>query len=623
MNRPVLPTWGFLRLCMLALGTCVLASCKEAAAPGPNITVSPGNADLLVGESRQFTALNGGTSVVWTSSAPAVASVVKETGFVVALSRGQTTITATAGSSSSSAQVTVQAPGAIALSAPTADFAVPVGGADPAPKTVTITNGGDKPLGAMSVGAIAYGQGQPTGWLTATLSGTAPPFTLTLTPRVGTLGRGTYTAIVPVLSTGIANSPQNVAVTFAIQAPAGINVSRSTVTIPAIPAETKTETVNITNTGDVPLTGLSTAVTFTQGQPAGWLTATLNATTAPAVLTLQAVSGTLAVGTYNATVRVSSTVSGVAPKDVAVALVVSPGPSIVFTPAQVSVFANNGANAAPENVQITNGGGGTLSGLTVGAVTFGSGASNWVTVQLAGTTAPATLALNFTSSTLATGTYTATVPVSSPVASNSPRTLQIQLTIGPPPNLSLNPTSVGFSAWGAQTSVPGAQAVQVTNSTSSVSLGGLSTSISYGAGASGWLSASFQGGVNATPATILLQPNTTDLVAGTYSATVTVSTTASGVASKTVSVTYTVQTFTANVYPLIRGCASGCHFGSGPQSLNSSATSAATVYSDIAGRTNLPCYIFGACSHPGGKFNGNTALVNAVNGWYGAGAPNK
>src|SRR6185369_3509889 len=214
MNRPVLPTWGFLRLCTLALGTCVLASCKDSAAPGPNISVSPGTAELLVGESRQFSALNGGASVVWSSSAPAVASVVKETGFVVALSRGQSTITAAAGSSTSSAQVTVLAPGAIALSAPTAAFAIPVGGSDPAPQTVTISNAGDKPLGTMSLGATAYGQGQPTGWLTAALSGTAVPFTLTLTPRVGTLVRGTYTAIVPVQSLGIANSPQNVAVSF-------------------------------------------------------------------------------------------------------------------------------------------------------------------------------------------------------------------------------------------------------------------------------------------------------------------------------------------------------------------------------------------------------------------------
>src|SRR5262249_13375171 len=155
------------------------------------------------------------------------------------------------------------------------------------------------PLGAMSLGTVAYGQGQPTGWLAPVLTGTAVPFTLRLNATVGTLGRGTYTAIVPVQSVGIANSPQNVAVSFAIQAPPGINLSRTAVTIAAIPSETKTETVNITNTGDVPLAGLSTAITFAQGQPTGWLTATLNATTAPAVLTLQAVSGTLAANTYN------------------------------------------------------------------------------------------------------------------------------------------------------------------------------------------------------------------------------------------------------------------------------------------------------------------------------------
>jgi alpha-amylase len=317
---------GLARLCVLLGAAVLIASCKDANAPAPNITVTPGSAELDVGESRQFTALGGGSSVVWSSSQPDVASVVPQTGFVQALKRGQSTITASAGGASASATVTVLAPAALALSAPTTDFAVLVGGGDPAPKTVSVTNSGDRALGAVTLGTIAYGQGQPNGWLTATASGTNAPLTVTLTPRVGALGRGTYTAIVPVQSTGIANSPQNIAVTFRIQVPPSIALSRTSVSIAAIPAETKTETVNITNGGDVALTGLSTAVTYNAGQPQNWLTATLSSTGAPATLTLVANSGTLATGTYNATVRVSSSLSGVAARDVTVQLVISPDP---------------------------------------------------------------------------------------------------------------------------------------------------------------------------------------------------------------------------------------------------------------------------------------------------------
>jgi hypothetical protein len=552
--------------------------------------------------------------------------VVAQTGFVQGLSRGQARITATAGGANAGADVTVFALAAIELSAPTVDFTIPLGSPDPAAKTVTVTNAGDRPLGAMTVGPVSYGQGQPTGWLTPTITGAAPPFTVTLAPRVGTLTRGTYTALVPVHSAGVGNSPRNIGVTFAIQAPANIAVTPTSISTPLIPGQTKSETVNITNGGDVPLTGLTASTTYAAGQPQTWLTATLSGTTAPATLNLAINSGTLAPQTYNATVRIGSSVAGVTPRDVAVQLIVSPGPSIVLTPASpVAAFAANGTNAATQVVTISNGGGGQLTGLALGSITYGAGASNWLTL---GALTPAannttTFTLSFNSAALPGNTvYTATLPITSPVASNSPLNLQVQLTVGPPPSLSVNPSTMPpFTGWG-NGPLPGSQPVQITNSGNSTALGGLSVQISYGPGASGWLTSSFQGNVTTTPATLLLQPNTTNLNAGTYTATVTVATTAAGVASKTVSVSYTVQTFSTNIFPIISGCTGSCH-SVNPPNLSASQNAQQLYNSLLPYIGNVNCKVIDPnCFHTGPKIT-NVTSRNALISWLAASYPFK
>ena len=118
----------------LAAPTCVLwaIACgdggTEPAPPDPprpaTVSVSPASVELAaVGETVQLSAevrdQNGnavtGVTVTWSSSTPTVATV-SETGLVTAVINGQATITATAGTASGAAAVTVrQSPSAIAL----------------------------------------------------------------------------------------------------------------------------------------------------------------------------------------------------------------------------------------------------------------------------------------------------------------------------------------------------------------------------------------------------------------------------------------------------------------------------------------------------------------------------
>lgn len=96
-------------------------------------------------------------------------------------------------------------------------FTAPQGGADPDAQSVSITNTGTGTLSNLTV-STTYGSGEPTGWLSATLASTTAPTTLSLSPTVGTLEPGTYTATVNVASTAAANSPRPISVTFTVGA---------------------------------------------------------------------------------------------------------------------------------------------------------------------------------------------------------------------------------------------------------------------------------------------------------------------------------------------------------------------------------------------------------------------
>lgn len=608
------------RLCLALL--LLVTACKDTSAPAPNLVVTPDQIELEVGTTRQLTATGGSGQVTWSTSDPNVADVVTQTGFVTATGRGSATITATSGVASASVQVTVLAPPTLQLSAAALTFDMVVGGAVPAAQTVTVSNAGDGVLANVAPGTIAYGAGQPTGWLAVTASGNTAPVTITFTPNTAGLTHGTFTAVVPVVAAGIANSPQNVAVTFRLQRPPGITVNPTSVSLSGIPDVTVTETVSITNAGDLPLTGLSQTIAYSGGAQ-GWLSGSLSATTAPSTLTLTANTAGLAPATYTATVLIASSVSGVAARNVPVTLVVTTGPTIQLTPSTVSANTTFGGSPSPINVAVTNGGGGTVSGLSIGTITYGTGQpGGWLSASTSSSTAPATITLTFNSSTLASGTYTAIVPVISSTAGNSPVNLPVTLTVGPLPVISLSPGSVQFATWAGAGTLPGTQVVQITNAESGA-LTGLSGTLQYTSGSTGWLNATLSSSV--APAQLTLRPNTTGLPAGQHTAVITIHSSMDGVASQSLTVTYVVQSFTVDVYPHFSNC-TGCHTSGGTSpSFSGTATQVnSTVQGYLipgnASGSLVVCKPFGACTHSGGK-NFPAAFNSVLSAWINAGAP--
>jgi len=195
------------------------------------------------------------------------------------------------------------------------------------------------------------------------------------------------------------------------------------------------QTLDITSSGQLAVTGLTVGAPTYQGAP-GWITgASLSATTTPAVLTITTDPRSLAPGNYTATIRVASTASNASGsgRDLTVRMAVTHPPRIALSTATVSVAGGVASSApAPVPVQVTNGGGtGTIAGLAVSPVTYQAGAG-WITsAALSGTTAPATLNLSFSTEGLAPGTYTATVLITSttPGVVDSPSQLTITLKV--------------------------------------------------------------------------------------------------------------------------------------------------------------------------------------------------
>src|SRR5205085_2574709 len=154
------------------------------------------------------------------------------------------------------------------------------------------------------------------------------------------------------------------------------------------------------NGGGGTLSGLS--VTTTIGTE-NWLTATLEGATAPTTLRIQLHTGSLPAGTRSAAVTVKTSTTGVLEKSITVSFVITaaPTPTIGLSSTSGSFQATaGGSSPAPQTVNVTNAGSGTLSGLEATITYASSQTSAWLSALLSQTTAPATLTLRATTGSL-------------------------------------------------------------------------------------------------------------------------------------------------------------------------------------------------------------------------------
>lgn len=303
------------------------------------------------------------------------------------------------------------------------------------------------------------------------------------------------------------------------------------------------QTVDVTDAGEDPLTGLAVdSITFGPGA-ANWLNATLLQADAPTQLVLRPNTSALAPGSYTALVSISSPTAAGGPQFITVRFTLL-HPAAITLGTNTATFSAQQSTALPtqQTILITDGGDVPLTGLGVGTVSYSAGATGWLAASVTSSSAPASLLLQPNTTSLATGDYTATVPVTSTLAGVAAQSVTVTYHVAPapvPPVIVVNPTSLGFTA-GRNAAIPATQSIAV-GSTGTGTVTGLSASVTY-SGASGWLGTpSFAGGVTTAPTTLNVQPTTTALPAGVYSATIHLSSTTPGVLTKDIPVTYIVN----------------------------------------------------------------------------------
>ncbi len=645
----------------LRLSTTAVSFSGSTASPPAalSIAITNGGGGSLTGLAVGQVSYGAGTTgwlaaALSTTTAPAMLTL---TPTLIGLLPGNYTASvpvSAAGAAASPQSVTITlvvAPGAtpavLALSPASAAFAGQAGAAPPAAKTIAISNTGGGALGSLSTGPIAYGAGA-NGWLQASLTSTAAPGTLTLTVSTAGLAAGNYSATLPVSSPDASNGPQSVAVTLAVSAgplPPTIALSTGSALFSAtiggsVPAP---KTVTISNSGGGTLSGLGAGPVSYGAGATGWLGAALGGTTAPATLTLTPSLTGLAAGAYTATVPVSAAGAGNSPQSVAVSFTVSAAgspPAIALAPSSLSFAATaGGASPAAKTASVSKVGGGTLTGLVVGAISYGAGASGWCAAALSVTTAPSTLTVTATLGGLAAGTYSATIPVTAPGASNTPQNVSVTFTVSaaPAPAISLSPTTLTFAATAGGTS-PAAKTVAVTNSGGG-SLTGLTVgTLTYGAGATGWAATTLNS--TTAPATLTVTPTLGSITAGTYTATIPVSAAGATNSPRTVSVTFTVSpatgtvSFATDIYPTFQAncLSSGCHVpGQQKPALNTVSAAytnlvTATTKYVTPGNPNTGLLLgtlqgtTGKQMPPSGSLG--TTFINKVKAWIQQGAPN-
>jgi hypothetical protein len=137
-------------------------------------------------------------------------------------------------------------------------------------------------------------------------------------------------------------------------------------------------------------------------------------------------------GVSGGTVSITATAAGVTGTS---RVRVGTAPVIQLSRAAVPVATQAGQTSpAPETVTIANSGGLTLTGLGLGAIVYSAGQSGWLQADLSSATAPSTLTITpVTAGIFTVGTYTATIPIGSAIAANTPQNVTVTLDVAPGP----------------------------------------------------------------------------------------------------------------------------------------------------------------------------------------------
>jgi uncharacterized protein (TIGR03437 family) len=402
----------------------------------------------------------------------------------------------------------------------TAQFSLTIGVAQ-APSTLTMSCTGGPGPGQVGV---AFS-------IVCTADGGTPPYSLSL---AGTLPAGLNfnTRTGAVLGTPLAAGPysfsiaasdagtpqQTVSQTFGgTMQPAAFSVTPGSLAFSYQPGSTPLpQSVSISPGG--------LAFQVTTGSNCSWLQASPQNGASPAQIAVSVNPAGLLSGNYNCSLSVAA---GGGSQSLFVTLQVA-GATLTASPGSLTFSAQVGGLTPTAQTMTLSAGGGAAVPFSVAST------CNWFTVAQSSAVTPSTLTVSIQPAGLAPSTYTCPILITAPSGAGVPQpTVTLQLN---PAALTASVLSVSLTATqGGTTPVGG-----------SLSLTGPGTPVPFTISVSGgaWISASQT--APATPATIDFQADPTGLAAGTYAATIHV-TSAGG--DLPITVTFVVTPVTARVVP--------------------------------------------------------------------------
>jgi len=225
--------------------------------------------------------------------------------------------------------------------------------------------------------------------------------------------------------------------------PPVLTVAESVVTLAVVEGEADPEPVGIavTNGGEAALTGLSSSVEYGEGHSDGWLTAALEASSAPTNLHFAAATAALHPGSYEATVQVHAQGAEDSPGTVAVSLSVEPGPEPPRFESSETRLVFDVAEGGPipdaQVAQITNVGDLPLDQIQMDIVYLPESPSGWLSAALDSTTAPTSLTVSVDASGLAASSYRGRLQLEADGASNT-LSIAVELVVrAPEPRIEL------------------------------------------------------------------------------------------------------------------------------------------------------------------------------------------
>lgn len=322
-----------------------------------------------------------------------------------------------------------------------------INGADVLTYDIGVTPGDTTKLHALTVVTGGFGDGDPGTWLSAQIDTSSAPAKISIRVDATRGGVGSHTGMLTV--TAQAADSKTIRVRFDVRPrPILLADSATRSLIAQLGDSIPPATVALRSSSDA-IGKLSLASPECGGRT--WLTARLSSESTPAVVTLAVDPRGLPAGSFECRVQVRSSQALIdsASRTIVVSLTLRQTPRIAFDVATTTnVGANAGSDAVPIRVQITNAGTGTLDGLSIGPVDYGSGPTGWLTPTLDKTVAPATLTLAATARSLGGGTFKATIPIRSTAdgVANSPALVTMNFVVAPKTfRFVISPTTVAVS----------------------------------------------------------------------------------------------------------------------------------------------------------------------------------